>query len=309
MRRLLVVLVAVLAAATLAPLAGAAPAGAASSRLGAVEVSGNPGEKPTVTADWPFSVKTSVSEVRTPGTGTKAAKGDQLSIDYVILNGRTGAEIESSYGSAPVSLKLEKGTTPALVDALTGTSPGSRVLVAVAPKDGLAQNGSSVGLQKNDTILFVVDVKDVTTPLTRATGTPVTPAAGLPEVKLAKNGAPKISMPKADAPTELVVQPLIEGDGPVVQPGQTVDVQYTGAIWDSGKVFDSSWKRGQPASFAIGTGAVIQGWDEGLVGQKVGSQVLLVIPPDKGYGTAGQPSVGIKGTDTLVFVVDILGAR
>jgi len=93
-----------------------------------------------------------------------------------------------------------------------------------------------------------------------------------------------------------------------VQPGQTIDVQYTGAIWDTGKVFDSSWKNGQSVRFPIGTGSVIAGWDEGLVGQTVGSQVLLVIPPDKGYGATGQPAAGIKGTDTLVFVVDILGA-
>ncbi len=83
---------------------------------------------------------------------------------------------------------------------------------------------------------------------------------------------------------------------------------FSGAIWRSGKVFDSSWARSGSAQFPIGAGQVIAGWDEGLVGQTVGSQVLLVIPPAKGYGTAGSPSAGISGTDTLVFVVDILGA-
>lgn len=308
-RRLLVLLAAVVGAATLAPLGPVTAASAASGQLDAITVSGNPGEKPTVTSEWPFSVKSSASEVRTAGTGTKAAKGDQVSIDYVILNGRNGQEIESSYGAAPVTVQLSKGTTSALIDALVGTPAGSRVVIAVAPEDGITKNGGSVGLKKNDTVLFVVDVKDVKSPLTRATGTAVAPVAGLPTVKLAKNGAPKIFMPKSDAPTELVVQPLIKGDGPVVQSGQTLDVQYTGAIWDTGKVFDSSWKKGgQPAQFPIGTGSVIPGWDEGLVGQTVGSQVLLVIPPDKGYGASGQPAAGIKGTDSLVFVVDILGA-
>ncbi len=85
-------------------------------------------------------------------------------------------------------------------------------------------------------------------------------------------------------------------------------MQYTGAIWKNGKVFDSSWKGNGSVQFPIGAGQVIAGWDEGLVGQTVGSQVLLVIPPDKGYGAAGQPSAGIKGTTTLVFVVDILAA-
>ena len=93
----------------------------------------------------------------------------------------------------------------------------------------------------------------------------------------------------------------------MVEAGQTVTVQYTGVIWDTGKKFDSSWDRGQPIDFGIGTQQVIAGWDEGLVGQTVGSQVLLVVPPDKGYGTAGSPPK-ITGTDTLVFVVDILDA-
>ena len=308
-RRLLVLLAAIAVAATVVPVVGVGTASAAPAQLDAITVSGNAGEKPTVTSDWPFSVKSSVSEVRAKGSGTtKAVKGDHVTIDYVILNGRTGAEIESSYGSTAATLELTKGTTPAIRDALIGTSVGSRVLVAVAPEDGLTKNGASAGLKKNDTLLFVVDVKDVSTPPKRATGTAVAPVAGLPTVTLAANGKPTITVPKTDPPADLVVQPLIVGDGPVVQAGQTVDVQYTGAIWDSGKVFDSSWKRGTSAQFAIGTGQVIPGWDAGLVGQTVGSQILLVVPPDKGYGTAGQPSAGIKGTDTLVFVVDILSA-
>ena len=104
------------------------------------------------------------------------------------------------------------------------------------------------------------------------------------------------------------MQPLIEGTGPVVKAGQTVTVHYKGAIWRDGSVFDASWKRKQTAQFSIGTGQVIAGWDTGIVGQRVGSQVLLVIPPDQGYGSTGQASAGIKGTDTLVFVVDILAA-
>jgi peptidylprolyl isomerase len=131
---------------------------------------------------------------------------------------------------------------------------------------------------------------------------------GLPTVKLAMAGKPTITVPSSTAPDTLVVQPLITGTGPVVTAGQTISVHYTGVIWDSGKKFDSSWDRGAPVDFLIGEGQVIAGWDEGLVGQTVGSQVLLVIPPDKGYGEQGQPDAGISGTDALVFVVDILDA-
>ena len=92
--------------------------------------------------------------------------------------------------------------------------------------------------------------------------------------------------------------------------GDTVVVQYVGAIWRNGYVFDSSWKRSQPFGFTIGASPsqVILGWDKGLVGQTVGSRVMLVIPPADGYGKTGSPQAHIKGTDTLVFVVDILGA-
>jgi peptidylprolyl isomerase len=306
-RRLLVLFAVLVGAATV--VVGASAASAAGVGLDAVTVAGNPGEKPTVTFAKPFSVKASTSVERTPGTGDEAATGSQLLFDYVILNGRTGAEVETSYGKSPVTLVLDKSTQPALVDGLIGASAGSRVLVAVAPKDGLAKNGAAVGVKKNDTLLFVMDVKGVTTPptpLPRATGTAVVPPAGLPAVTLAGNGAPTITMPKTDPPANLVVQPLIQGDGAVVQAGDTITVHYTGVIWKSAKTFDSSWKRSQPAQFAIGTSQVIAGWDEGLVGQTVGSQVLLVVPPDKGYGAGGNSQAGIKGTDTLVFVVDIL---
>jgi peptidylprolyl isomerase len=73
-------------------------------------------------------------------------------------------------------------------------------------------------------------------------------------------------------------------------------------------VFDSSWSRKQPYTTAIGVGQVIKGWDTGLVGQTVGSRVLLAVPPAEGYGSAGSSAAGIKGTDTLVFVVDIIAA-
>ena len=133
------------------------------------------------------------------------------------------------------------------------------------------------------------------------------PVDGLPTVELAEDGAPTITVPEGEPPTELVVQPLIEGTGAPVESGQTVTVHYTGALWKDGTVFDSSWENGAPFTFVIGTQQVIAGWDEGLVGQTVGSQILLVVPPAKGYprGLAG-PS---PPTDTLVFVIDILDAQ
>jgi peptidylprolyl isomerase len=197
------------------------------------------------------------------------------------------------------------------VNGLLGSKVGGRELLALAPKEGVTAGLTSQGVKKNDTLLLVVDVKDAQKPekpLKRAKGTAVPAVAGLPTVKLASNGKPTITVPQTAPPTTLVAQPLIKGAGSVVKAGQTILVQYTGVIWKSGKKFDSSWDRGKPTSFPIGVSQVISGWDEGLVGQTVGSQVLLVVPPDKGYGAQGQPSAGISGTDALVFVVDILQA-
>ncbi len=312
-RRLAVLILAVssaLGAAAIFLSAGAAPAGAATGPLGAITVSTDTAAKPTVKFDKPFAAKKTADSVVTEGTGDALVKGQTITFDYVLVNGRTGKEIQTSYGATPASLVLDSSkTAKQLVTGLTGEKVGSRVLLAIAPKDGLAKKLNTKTVKKSDTLLFVIDVKSVRTPLAKATGEAVPPVDGLPTVALADSGKPTITIPSGvAAPTTLVVQPLIKGSGPVVQAGQTISVHYTGVIYDGGKQFDSSWDRGQPADFVIGKGSVIAGWDEGLVGQTVGSQVLLVVPPDKGYGTAGQSSAGIKGTDTLVFVVDILDA-
>ena len=105
---------------------------------------------------------------------------------------------------------------------------------------------------------------------------------------------------------ELLVEVLNEGDGQLVEAGDTILCHYLGQVFIGG-VFDNSYDRGQALSFQIGVGMVIRCWDDGLVGQRVGSRVLLSIPPEYGYGARGVPQAGIGGTDTLVFVTDILG--
>ncbi|MEX2100511.1 MAG: FKBP-type peptidyl-prolyl cis-trans isomerase [Acidimicrobiia bacterium] len=304
-------LVAILILASVA-LTGTTVAGAASSGgpLSKITIEGDTGEKPTLKFAKPFdSAKTLSQEIAT-GTGDKLVKNAKVTFDFVVVDGRTGKELGSSFGTTPASAVLDKKQIlPGIVNGLIGAAVGSRVLVAIAPKEGLAKGLQTPGVKKNDTLLFVVDVKSRRTPLARATGAAVTPAAGLPGVQLeGSTGKPAISVTGTAAPGELVVQPLIKGTGAAVTAGQTISVHYTGVIWASGKQFDSSWDRGQPIDFGIGTGQVIKGWDEGLVGQTIGSQVLVVVPPDKGYGTAGQSGAGISGTDTLIFVVDILDA-
>jgi peptidylprolyl isomerase len=126
-----------------------------------------------------------------------------------------------------------------------------------------------------------------------------------PTVKGDYGVKPTITFPNANPNKSLQVKVLSEGKGPVVATGQLLVADYLGQIW-RGKVFDNSYDRKEPIATPIGTGQVIKGWDTGLVGKRVGSRVLLVIPPADGYGSAGQSAAGIKGTDTLAFVIDIV---
>ena len=276
-----------------------------------VTVTGDHGTEPTLEFEAPYSVDRTACEVLEEGSGDPAEEGDTVIFDFVFVNARTGEPYGSSYSvDESATVVLNRELLRGVRTGLTGARAGGRVLVAIAPEDGYGLQGGdpAQGLEEDDTLLFVADVEDVRVPLERAEGTRVEPVAGLPTVVLGEDGAPAITVPGGTPPAELVVQPLIEGDGPVVQAGQTITVHYTGVLWGSGEEFDSSWGA-TPTNFSIGTGDVIAGWDKGLVGRTVGSQVLLIVPPADGYGEAGAPSAGIGPTDTLVFVVDILDVR
>lgn len=127
----------------------------------------------------------------------------------------------------------------------------------------------------------------------------------LPAITRDAAGAPSIDFSGADKPEELVVEVLSAGDGPAVVEGQQITVHYAGWLWD-GALFDSSWGRGESITFPIAYGALIDGWVDGIVGQPVGSQLLLSIPPELGYGF--RPMGPIPAGSTLVFVIDVLAA-
>jgi peptidylprolyl isomerase len=279
--------------------------------LDGVTVTAVAGKAPTVAlAKTPFSVTSTVSKVITPGTGAPVSRGQKVQVDYLLVDGRDGKEKDTTFGKKSVAFTADPTKLlPGLVTGLVNEKIGSRVLVAIPPKDGFGTTGNTeLGVQKDDTLLFVLDLKSATTPLTAPSGTVVPPVAGLPTVKDDAKGTPVVTLPSGAAPTKLVAQPLIKGKGAVVKAGQSLTVNYLGVIWPGGKIFDSSYAKGSTASFVIGQGQVIKGWDQGLVGQTLGSRMLLVIPPELGYGAQGNPSGGIKGSDTLVFVVDVLDA-
>ncbi len=117
---------------------------------------------------------------------------------------------------------------------------------------------------------------------------------------------PEVTIPDSPVPTELILDDLVEGTGAEAVPGKRVAVHYVGVAWSDGQTFDNSFDRGEPLVFGLGAGQVIQGWDSGIAGMKVGGRRRITIPPHLGYGARGAGGV-IKPNETLVFVCDLVG--
>ncbi|WP_104197626.1 FKBP-type peptidyl-prolyl cis-trans isomerase [Cryobacterium sp. M15] len=276
----------------------------------AVDVTGDFGGVPTVDFAEPLDPSSTQRTVAIKGTGTTEAGGGSLvAASLSVYNGTTGAVVqETKYPTDGSSETITVGDTflPGLVRAVNCAVEGDRIVTVSTTEDAFGTTGASeIGIAAGDSVVFVIDVISVTNLADRADGVDQPAVDGLPTVTLAKDGAPTITIPDTEAPTELKIAPLKLGDGAVVADGDTVSVEYTGVIWASGKTFDSSWTTVGPATFA--TNRVVPGFGAALVGQTVGSQVLAVLPPAEGYGEAGNDQAGISGTDTLVFVVDIVG--
>ncbi len=120
---------------------------------------------------------------------------------------------------------------------------------------------------------------------------------------------PQVNVPEGD-PTgkQLGIVDIIDGDGEQAQAGQIAEVHYVGVSWNTGNEFDASWNRGQTFSFKLGGGQVISGWDQGVVGMRIGGRRELTIPPALGYGSAGAGGV-IGPNEHLIFVVDLVSLR
>jgi peptidylprolyl isomerase len=301
-----------------APLLLAAACGSTSKTGGSASgsdpsVSGSFGAAPTVQIPKGTPPAALVTKVLQTGTGPAVAKGDLLLANYEGRVWATGTTFDSSFkrGQAaafPIGAgQVIKGWD----DGLVGQKAGSRVLLVIPPAEGYGTAGQpDAGIKGTDTLVFVVDIVGSYGPKAEATGTAKPQSdPNLPAVQATPGVKPVITMPAGkSAPAVLSKTVLIEGSGPEVKAGQQLVVQYEGVVWATGKQFDASWDRAAPASFVIGQGQLIKGWDDTIPGTKVGSRVLLVVPPDMGYGSGGQSAAGIKGTDTLVFVLDVLGA-
>jgi FKBP-type peptidyl-prolyl cis-trans isomerase len=295
------------------PAPAASPTASATANANAaVKVAGAFGTTPVV--NIPKLKATSKLTVKTiiPGTGATVTKTDSMAANFVLYfwDGTSSALKANTFSSNPTMIG---GTMlPGLETALTGQKVGSRILAVIPPADAYGTSGNSqLGISGTTTLVFVIDVIKSYADTASAFGAQESDGGGtLPTVSAHPGNAPTVTIPSSTPPSKLVTTTLIKGSGQKVAKGQYIIAQYAGYIWRTKKVFDSSWSSGSPFGFVMQASPeqVISGWDSGLAGQTVGSRVMLVIPPKEGYGSTGASQAGISGTDTLVFVVDIIDA-
>ena len=226
------------------------------------------------------------------GSGSPVGVGDFLIMDYVGVSYSTGLQFDASWDrGSPFPFELGAGRVIQGWDqGIVGMSVGGRRSLTIPPELAYGENGSGSGsIGPNETLVFVVDlIASVPANLEK-------PTEGL----------------TSESTTELETNDIFEGSGAIVQPGNVVYIHYVGVSASTGEQFDSSWDRGRSEfiGYISGTGNVIQGLDEGLLGMQVGGRRTVVIPPDLAYGENGAGDGLIAPNETLIFTVDLLGTH
>ncbi|WKN50529.1 FKBP-type peptidyl-prolyl cis-trans isomerase [Nocardioides sp. Arc9.136] len=275
-------------------------------RLDAVSVSGDVGEQPKVEWKGRMSADDIETETLVEGDGEELEDGDQVVTNIWIGNGFTQEKSYSTYDDKqPQTLTVGDDLAPIFADVLDGQKLGSRVAVTASADEAFGEAGNpGLNIANKDSVLVLVDlVEEYVPPKPKDVG-----AGQVPRIVFGAKGDPVRldfkGLPKPDAEGDLLRHVVREGKGKTLTEDSTVKADYLGMVYGGGKPFDESFSK-QPAEFSLQQ--VVQGWTLGLSGLKVGSRVLLSIPPDLGYGDQEQP--GIPAGSTLYFVVDIVSAK
>lgn len=254
-----------------------------------VQVAGTTAERPRLDYEAPFRADQPGARTVWPGSGEPVAEGEPVLLHLYAEDGRDRSVIQDTWVHGPAWMTMSPDELGHNLHAtLQGQRVGARLLVV----------DDDAGVP----VVLVVDVLP-----TEAWGTEVAPAEDLPTVTRGADGAPAVTVPAdRQPPTDLEVAPLVRGTGPQVRIGNVVTVRFTAVRWSDGGVFDTTWSPGTPPqTVTIGVGQLVEGWDQGLLEQTVGSRVLLVVPPHLGYGGTSSD----LADETLVYVVDILDAH
>jgi peptidylprolyl isomerase len=281
-------------------------------QVAGVTVTGKVGTVPTVKVDSSLKATKTTTKVVTTGDGNPVVEGQQAVLHLDLVNGSTGKKIISTYDQGtPVAytMSADQFLFPSMLSAIVGQPSGSRVVAAGSVSDLAGKLGTQLKLKPTDSLVVVADVmsvqpKDV---VKSPEGTKKSLPSGLPTVVEQGDKVTNLDFSKAPKKPsgKLQVIPLVDGTGPVARDDSLVTVNYFGEQYGAKKPFDESFSK-EPVTFPLGVGGLIKGWDEGLVGLKRGSRVMIVAPPNYAYGAAGTPSGDLKNA-TLVFIVDILG--
>ena len=254
-----------------------------------VSIEGDFGTASTATFEQGQKVEQAQRSVIAEGDGQEIAEGDYVSYALSAFDGDSGERLGDA-GYADGELLPVQLTADAPMGQLIGCATvGSRLSVVFPTTDDAAAQ------------YYIVDVLDVVP--SAAWGEEQEPVDGMPAVELGEDGQPSIEIPDGEAPSDIQISVLKEGDGIPVEDGDTTLLQYNGVDWATGESFDSSWANG--AAISIDGNTYVPGFIQALSGQKVGSQVLVVIPPALAYGEEGSSDHELAGK-TLVFVIDIL---
>jgi hypothetical protein len=258
------------------------------------------GTAPELTAEVPADLEFAELQrtIAESADGEDLAVGELVSGQYLIIDPATSEVLLDSATTTPD----DSGLVPIIVDG-SGIFGSSVLCTPLGSSTAFTIPGSMLGEGAANAVVVAQSIDQLPTV---ATGAEQDPVEGMPEVELDDDGAPTITVPDEEPPTEVQIADLKLGEGATVGSGDTVFVQYLGVKWSDGTEFDSSWSRGTPAQFQ--TTGVVAGFQQALEGQTVGSQVLVVIPPAAGYGEGEINDQDLKG-ETLVFVVDILGVQ
>lgn len=278
------------------------PSVSVSNSLDGIKVSGKRLQEPKVTVKTPFTIDQTRVRVIESGKGVKAAADSFVTVHYHGINGRDGEVFDSSFSREVSATFPLNGVVTGFQTGLTGQQAGSRVLIAMPGSDGYDPAGGqpASGIEVGDTLIFVVDVLAVS--LTEPSGKAVPAPSGLPQVSEG-TGKPTVTIPSGSAPSSMKAHALIEGTGRKVAEDDSIVARYVGYSWKTGQLIDDVFDTPSTGELS----STIPGWQTGLLGKRVGSRVLLVLPPDDGF-PEGSNNPPLEAGDTVVYVVDLLFA-
>lgn len=274
-------------------------------------VDGEVGETLDVTMDAPLEGDGTTAQVLEVGDGNPLKLNESALLHLYIGNATSGKDAITTYDQGvPIQIQAsEDQLFKAVLDNIVDKPRGSRVAVTAPVEEVWGPQGApQLKLKPSDTALFVADIVSVQPAevLDGPQGESVEPPADTPTVVEKDGQVTGIDWSTAPkkAPKELTVIPLVEGDGPEAAKESMVTFDYYGAVYGEDKPFDESYSR-EPTAFGVGVNQLIPAWDKAIPGLKRGSRVLIIAPPEDGYGDSEQPN--IPAGSTLAFVVDVLG--